>query len=78
MSDDRGLAGFMALVSGINPRIMPPDDAKDVADGATHIPYEVTDARRAGMIVTFVREGAKPKWYWQFPNGKKIPHGNVP
>jgi hypothetical protein len=56
--------------------LFPLGDSEDFASGATHIPGEVTDARRGGQTVTFHHEGAdSSKWYWQLPDGTKINHG---
>lgn len=77
MADD-DFAAFLTLISSLGNQgahIVPPADAEDTQYGATHIPSEVTDARRAGKMVHFVREGSKENWYWEMPEGNKIYHG---
>lgn len=65
-------AAFAALVSGLNPNIMPAEDAADIAKGAKTIPEKVTDARRAGQQVVFVQEGPADGWYWLMPDGSQV------
>jgi len=52
----------------------PVDDSTDIMNGAEHIPFEVTDARRTGQRVVFNHEGPREDWYWQMPDGSKIYH----
>jgi hypothetical protein len=76
MPDD--LDAFLTLISclgGKGANIVPPADAADTRNGATHIPPEVTDARRNGKIINFIRQGSRVEWYWQMPDGEKIYHG---
>ena len=76
MSD---LAGFGMMISALggggdrgNP--FPASDADDFGKGARYIPGEVTVARRAGQVVTFVKNCGPCCWYWEFPDGKRIYH----
>jgi hypothetical protein len=57
--------------------VFPRSDAEDLRSGATHIPDEVTKARRSGQKVTFFwnHETARADWYWQLPDGRRIRHG---
>lgn len=48
--------------------IMPEDDAIDLRDGAEYIPYKVTDARRLGRRVIYL----KNEKAWQMPDGSKV------
>lgn len=56
------LANFLTLASGIDNHAVPPDDAKDMQNGATHIPYEVTDIRRGGGKVNYL---GNDKWEYK-------------
>ena len=56
------LANFLTLVSGIDNHMVPSDDAKDMQNGASHIPYEVTDIRRAGEKVKYLGNN---KWEYK-------------
>jgi hypothetical protein len=75
MFDNFGDFGLLinALGGGGNKgNAFPKDDAIDLRNGATYIPYEVTDARREGKEVVFMQIGEKKDWYWQMPDGTKI------
>lgn len=56
-------------------QIFPASDADDMSRGARFIPGEVTDERRAGRTVRFVRDCTSACcWYWQLENGDRIYH----
>ena len=48
--------------------IMPEDDAIDLRNGAEYIPYEVTDARRLGRRIIYLKDEKA----WQIPDGSKV------
>jgi len=54
---------------------MPESDVADFGAGASHIPHKVTEARRRGEVVKFVRHGDTKDWYWEMRDGAKILHG---
>ena len=54
---------------------VPIDDAVDAQKGATHIPGEVTDARRRDERVVFNTIGDKSDWFWTLPDGTRLNHG---
>ena len=57
--------------------IFPISDAKDLRNGARHVPDAVTDARRAGQKVQFVQTcDHESSWYWEMPDGSQVPHGD--
>jgi len=58
-------------------RLVPNEDRLDLFNGAAYIPPQVTDARRKGSIVEFVRDGAQKDWYWSLPDGTRVPHGEI-
>ena len=62
-------AAFGLFANALNPRLFPAGDVEDMAQGATHIPSEVTDARRAGQQVSYVLAHCR---YWQIPSDKRI------
>ncbi|MDQ5971597.1 MAG: hypothetical protein QG566_543 [Patescibacteria group bacterium] len=77
--DKESLEGFFHLLSAIGGNSdtgngVPSSDADDFSKGARFIPYEVTDARREGKQVTFVKQCGQCCWYWQMPDGTKIYH----
>ncbi|MBI4185794.1 hypothetical protein HY524_01965 [Candidatus Berkelbacteria bacterium] len=86
MKEMDDLGAFGALINALEQRdsgggdpdrgrTFPKSDSNDLLNGATHIPGEVTDARRSGQKVKFVTDGPKSQWYWLMPNGDKIQHG---
>lgn len=48
------LPELLNLASGLDNNLVPLDDSKDVQAGATSIPYEVTDLRRAKKKVKYL------------------------
>ena len=56
------LASFLALASELDSHVVPPDDAEDIRNGASHIPYEVTDIRRGGEKVRYLGNN---KWKYK-------------
>ena len=71
------LAAFGMLVNAMGRKkggdgdtgsIFPMSDVNDLADGAQSIPNAVTEARRAGKKVTFIKAGL----YWVMPDGSQV------
>jgi len=48
------LTDFLSLISGIDSNAVPPEDAKDMQNGATYIPDEITILRRSGEKVKYL------------------------
>lgn len=76
---DEQLTLFAALAcalggGGDQGNFFPQSDVIDIANGASWIPTEVTEARRLGKQVEFFHTGNREDWYWIL-NGKKIVHG---
>ncbi len=70
------LGAFFTFVNGLgHDSLVSNVDMIDVQNGADHIPGEVTEARRTGLIVQFVQDRPKAEWYWLMPGGNKIVHG---
>lgn len=67
--------GRVAAVHG-GAEISPVDQA-DLKKGAQYVPGEVSGARKRGVVVTFHQSGATGAWFWRFPDGKRIYHGQV-
>lgn len=63
-------ATIASLMSGNKDQgaLFPASDAQDVRDGATHIPGEVTDARRRGETVIYNRADKE----WTLPDGTVV------
>lgn len=73
------MEGFGALLAalgggGDKGNTFPQSDADDFSRGVSFIPPEVTDARRLGQKVMFVKECGPCCWYWKMPDGSKIYH----
>lgn len=69
------LFGGKSKTHGHHRPLFPKDDALDLQNGAYRIPYEVTDARRAGKTVTFVQVGTDPQhWYWNIQGRTPVMH----
>ena len=63
---------FVSLFGGGSDHgnIFPESDAEDLRNGAAEIPDKVTDARREGKKVKFVKSGKS--YYWEMPDKSKI------
>ena len=80
------LAGFGAMINamdrgdgrtidGDRGAIFPRSDSEDFSRGARFIPGAVTEARRAGMHVTFDTScSSNCCWFWQLPDGSRNYH----
>lgn len=74
---------LLAIVSRLNGHLVPAEDAEDLSNGATFIPFAVTEARRQGQTVKFeVRNQSKfydgklrsPFKFWVMPDGTRLLH----
>ena len=74
------MSAFSFLVNALNGgsdigQPFPRSDAIDTSLGARFIPRSVTDARRDGKVVKFVRDCSNSCcWYWLFKDGTKVYH----
>ncbi len=58
--------------------VIPDDDIKDLMEGATQIPDEVTEARRKGEKVQFVSACSPSCWHWVMPDDTRHYHSSNP
>ena len=67
-------ASFGLIAHAVGGSLFPAADVDDLAQGAAHIPGDVTDARRSGHLVNYVLAHCR---YWHLPSGKRI-YGSPP
>lgn len=70
--DDFDFLPFLTLANALNgggkKNVVPLDDLQDFEKGATHIPFQVTEARRKGLRVVYFSDRKE----WQMPNGSIV------